>query len=125
MFQFWMVECHSNEEWFHVKMDHPYHSKTDQNGGHFESYVGPFLNGWEFGTGTDHSKWNIQNRNFKNFQSSSLFSIQACGFRVPTKLMRIELSNRECPFIRLFVRARIPMNIVIVRYIERFSCRKY
>ena len=30
--------------------------------------------------------------------------------------MRMYLNNRECPFLRLFVRARLWMNIVIIRY---------
>ena len=36
--------------------------------------------------------------------------------QVPSKLMRIKLSNRECPFLRLLLIPRIPTNIVIIRY---------
>ena len=45
-------ECHS-------KSEHPNHSKTDLNGGHFESYVlVRFLNGWDhnYSYGPNHSK---------------------------------------------------------------------
>ena len=33
------------------------------------------------------------------------------------KLMRMYLKNRECPFLQLFLRAWLPTNIVIARYV--------
>ena len=38
------------------------------------------------------------------------------GRDLNTKLMRIELSNRECTFLRLLSSFRIPTNTIIVRY---------
>ena len=40
----------------------------------------------------------------------------ATFFELFRKLMRIELSNRECLFLRWFLIARFPTNIVIVCY---------